>query len=249
MGVGHTSESDFPARRGRLPSAGPAPVTQFRRRSEAVCARRGDRLEEAGRAEAGVRVRPQHRLPHRRRPGPRRPARARSRRSRRRSSGRRARRPPRPPPRPRRARGTVTSKSSRSEACDAVSSGPISAVRPGVQQPPPCAAPGAFSVTTCRTRRRSSSPSSRPRAASSSVAGTSRSAGTPSRPGRLPRRPAAAAAYSPSVSWCGARRVDDEHGQPGRGQVERDLLGGQASRQSRNSACARRAQQRGRSGP
>ena len=95
----------------------------------------------SGRGEAAAGVRGGHRArsPPRRRP--RRPGRARSRRSRRRSSGRRTRRRPAPPRRPGRPPGTVISKSSRIEACDAVSSGPISRDPPGAQQRRRCRGP------------------------------------------------------------------------------------------------------------
>ena len=83
----------------------------------------------------------------------------------------------------------------------------------------------SFSVTTCRTRRRSSSSGSRSRADGRSWIGMSRSCGT------LEDRRGPFAGGPPSAVFAvgqGVRDpgVDDQHGQAVRGGVERDVLGG-----------------------
>ena len=163
----------------------------------------------------------------------RRPAPARSRRTRRRSSGRRS----------------APASSAAADRDVDLRHGDLEVVahrgvRRGEQRPdlaqvgrraarPTTSSTRAFSVTTCRTRRRITSSASRP-------------ARRPGRPGRraAPARPSSAAACLAGPVPLGVlavdqrvRRpgVDHQQGQPGAGEVERHLLDVQR-RQSRNSA-------------
>ena len=150
-----------------------------------------------------------------------RPGRRRCRRTRRRPCGRRARRPRRRPRRRRRAAAMEISKSSRSEACPAVSTGPIAAGGPSpAQDAATTSSTRAFSVTMCRARRCSTSPSGVPSAR--------RQAGDVGDVAQSRSRPAGAAAclaLPPPVAVAAVgvvvRRagVDDEQRQPGGGQV------------------------------
>ncbi len=99
--------------------------------------------------------------------------------------------------------GQEISKSSRMETCDADSIGPIWAIFPA-RSSSTVASTRAFSVTTCRARRRITGSSSDP-AASSWSGVTSRSAGTPSTRAACSQE-RRRAPYSP-VAWAWVTRV------------------------------------------
>ena len=147
-------------------------------------------------------------------------ARSPTRRTRRRSSARRARRFATAASTVASACGQETSKSSRSETCEAVSSGPIALPRPRAAAPT-VSRTRAFSVTTCLARRRSTGSLRRStRSMPSGASVTSRSDGHAERPGRVlaERR---RSAYRPSDRACRTRVSMTSRTRPARGEVER----------------------------